>query len=293
MSPEGLAGDLQRLDGFKLLVTLGLVILLLGVANQAWDPLTAAVATPGAGLRAGSTAEKLGGTQGAEEVSALIPNAASAPAFQAVSPMVFGSKEIAAPHPPRPLQTQALVLVASPKKTPPTRETAVAASHETAGTQSSVADDLPEGSEPGDQADPTPPSTPGETARPEQAQQTQAGSVASPQEGEKTASFDWSRSFQLLEMARRAARSGRIQEAIEGFRASADAHPENFIALEELGSLYLYALGDTGEAVGAYSEAAVRVAQLGYYGRAAQLLEFIARLDPQRALELRKRLFQG
>jgi tetratricopeptide (TPR) repeat protein len=82
----------------------------------------------------------------------------------------------------------------------------------------------------------------------------------------------------LLFAARAAAATGRLQQAADAYQASATAHAGNFMALEELGNLYLYGLREPAKAAEAYNQAAERLARVGHWGRALQLRRWVSSL---------------
>ncbi len=93
----------------------------------------------------------------------------------------------------------------------------------------------------------------------------------------------------LLTRARRAFWRGDRDAAVAGYKALAEAAPDDPNAYGELGNIY-YSDGKWNEAASAYYEAATRLLKDGRSGEAVRLLQIIRGLDSERAAELEKQL---
>ena len=111
-----------------------------------------------------------------------------------------------------------------------------------------------------------------------EAEKSEAAATLTPQEVQR----------RLFE-ARRAAWQGNFDEAEKNYLELIEMFPHNFDLYGELGDLYLRSRAPD-KAIEAYSHAAMLLYQSGRKGMAWQVVNFIHRISPEKASELRDRL---
>ncbi len=94
----------------------------------------------------------------------------------------------------------------------------------------------------------------------------------------------------VWQSARRAAWDGNSDASVENYRALIALQPENYDAYGEMGNVLLQ-MGDTDGAVDAYAQAARLLSEAGYSQAASHVVNIVAKLDQNRAVQLHEHLY--
>lgn len=94
----------------------------------------------------------------------------------------------------------------------------------------------------------------------------------------------------VWQSARRAAWDGNSDASVENYRALIALQPENYDAYGEMGNVLLQ-MGDTDGAVDAYAQAARLLSKAGYSQAASHVVNIVAKLDQNRAVQLHEHLY--